>query len=81
MAALSLLEAMGSPCLGSLPPPSATAEWSARRNRLRSHLAAAGCRASLSTPSAVWAAAGAADSPAALVPEYLRPSYADEKAG
>jgi tRNA threonylcarbamoyladenosine biosynthesis protein TsaB len=27
------------------------------------------------------AAAGAADSPAALVPEYLRPSYADEKAG
>ena len=27
------------------------------------------------------AAAGAADSPAALVPEYLRPSYADERAG
>lgn len=27
------------------------------------------------------AAAGAVDSPAALVPEYLRPSYADERAG
>jgi tRNA threonylcarbamoyladenosine biosynthesis protein TsaB len=27
------------------------------------------------------AAAGQADSPAALVPEYLRPSYADERAG
>lgn len=27
------------------------------------------------------AAAGAADPPAALVPEYLRPSYADERAG
>jgi len=27
------------------------------------------------------AAAGASDSPAALVPEYLRPSYADERAG
>jgi tRNA A37 threonylcarbamoyladenosine modification protein TsaB len=29
----------------------------------------------------VRAAAGAVDDPAALVPEYIRPSYADEQAG
>ena len=52
MAEPSLLEALGSPNLEVLPPPSASAEWTARRDCLRAHLAAAGCHAHIRTPAA-----------------------------
>ena len=42
MAEPSLLEALGSPSLGELPPPPASEEWAARRSHLRTHLAAVG---------------------------------------
>ena len=42
MAEPSLLEALGSPSLELLPPPAASAEWTARGNCFRAHLLAAG---------------------------------------
>ena len=59
----TLLEALGSPCLEALPPPAATAEWSARRAGLRRLLFLSGCRAPLRTPASLWAAAGAVARP------------------
>ena len=66
MTDISLLEALGSPSLELLPPTAASAEWTARRNRLRAHLRAAGCHAHLRTPAALWAAAGAQGRPGRL---------------
>ncbi len=62
MAEPTLLEALGSPCLESLPPPAVAAEWRLRRSILRARLHAvgsrSGCTPALRTPAAVWAAAG-----------------------
>ena len=53
----TLLEALGSPSLESLPPFATAAEWTMRRNILRTLLLPLGCRAPLRTPAALWAAA------------------------
>ena len=66
MADISLLEALGSPSLELLPPAVCSAEWTARRNRLRYHLRAAGCQALLRTPASLWAAAEAQGRPCRL---------------
>ena len=69
MAEPSLLEALGSPSLEELPPPPASAEWAARRNHLRTHLAAVGCHARIRTPAALWAAAGVEGRPGRRWPQ------------
>ena len=69
MAEPSLLEALGSPNLELLPPPAASGEWAARRNRLRAQLAAAGCHAHIRTPAALWAAAGVEGRPGRRWPQ------------
>ena len=59
MSEATLLEALGSPPLEACTHAAATPEWVSRRNSLRFHLRALGCRAAVATPSALWAAAGA----------------------
>ena len=73
---ISLLEALGSPNLELLPPAAGSTEWAARRNRLRHHLRAAGCHASLRTPASLWAAAGAQGRPCRLWAQLAEVSLA-----
>ena len=76
MAEISLLEALGSPSLELLPPAVGSTEWTARRNRLRYHLRAAGCQALLRTPASLWAAAGAQGRPCRLWAQLAEVSLA-----